>query len=212
MNKKIQEHVDYMTERLLTDDQTEYETQNNHNDVDFDADFFKTGKAAELEFTEEDADADELQLGIETEMEHTNNEEIAKKIALDHLAEISDYYTRLKVMEEDAKSENKDLEGSEDNSEDNVEDEPEANPEDSEDENPEEEPKKKFNFENLQIQKDLEFVNEVKYIDVITKSIKEAKNYKSFLVDVDVKNKKFKTVYGCKETEPTGKSGFEKLV
>jgi hypothetical protein len=53
-------------------------------------------------FTEEDADPEELKMGIEVEYEHTDSREISKKIALDHLAEIPDYYTRLKKMEEEA--------------------------------------------------------------------------------------------------------------
>lgn len=48
-------------------------------------------------------DAEQLAMGIEVEKEHTDNEWLARKIALDHLAEISDYYTRLKKMEEEAK-------------------------------------------------------------------------------------------------------------
>lgn len=47
-------------------------------------------------------DPSELKMGIEVEYEHTTNPLIARKIALDHLAEIPDYYTRLKRMEEDA--------------------------------------------------------------------------------------------------------------
>ncbi len=45
----------------------------------------------------------ELKLGIEVELEHTENEEMAREIALDHLWEMADYYTRLKGMEEEAK-------------------------------------------------------------------------------------------------------------
>jgi len=42
----------------------------------------------------------ELEMGIKVEYEHTNNELIARRIALDHLTELYDYYTRLKKMEE----------------------------------------------------------------------------------------------------------------
>jgi hypothetical protein len=38
-------------------------------------------------------------MGIKVEMEHTKNKTIAKRIALDHLAELPDYYTRLLKME-----------------------------------------------------------------------------------------------------------------
>ena len=41
----------------------------------------------------------ELKMGIEIEKEHTAYPLIAEKIAKDHLAEIPDYYTRLKKME-----------------------------------------------------------------------------------------------------------------
>lgn len=53
----------------------------------------------------ESVDSNELAMGIEMEKEHTDDEAIAKKIALDHLAEIPDYYTRLKKMEQGAKIE-----------------------------------------------------------------------------------------------------------
>lgn len=46
--------------------------------------------------------AEELRYGIEIEMEHTNDPDKAKEIAMDHLKEIPDYYTRLKAMEEKA--------------------------------------------------------------------------------------------------------------
>ncbi len=41
----------------------------------------------------------ELDNGIEVEMEHTTSKDIAKDIAMDHLSEIPDYYTRLNKME-----------------------------------------------------------------------------------------------------------------
>ena len=44
---------------------------------------------------EKDVDAKELKKGIKVEMEHTDDKEEAKKIALQHLAEVSDYYTKL---------------------------------------------------------------------------------------------------------------------
>jgi hypothetical protein len=63
-------------------------------------DFFKAGLSHEMDVKEEDVDPEQLKMGIEVEYEHTKSEHIAKKIALDHLAEIPDYYTRLKKMEE----------------------------------------------------------------------------------------------------------------
>jgi hypothetical protein len=44
-------------------------------------------------------DPEQIKMGIEVEKEHIDNELIATKIAQDHLAEIPDYYTRLKKME-----------------------------------------------------------------------------------------------------------------
>lgn len=63
--------------------------------------FLTEGRANEEGVTEDDVDAEELKLGVEVEKEHTTNKEIARRVALDHLAEISDYYTRLAKMEEE---------------------------------------------------------------------------------------------------------------
>jgi hypothetical protein len=43
----------------------------------------------------------EFKMGVKVEMEHTNDEEKAKEIALDHLVELPDYYTRLEKMEKE---------------------------------------------------------------------------------------------------------------
>jgi hypothetical protein len=42
----------------------------------------------------------ELRMGIKVEMEHTEDRDMAEEIAMDHLTEFPDYYTRLKKMEE----------------------------------------------------------------------------------------------------------------
>ena len=47
-------------------------------------------------------DEKQLAMGKKVEMEHTTCECLAEKIAKDHLAEISDYYTRLHKMEKEA--------------------------------------------------------------------------------------------------------------
>lgn len=47
----------------------------------------------------------ELNMGIKIEMEHVDDDKLAKEIALDHLFEIPDYYTRLDDMEKEAKKE-----------------------------------------------------------------------------------------------------------
>jgi len=52
---------------------------------------------------DEQFDQEQLRMGIEVEKEHTDDPEKAKEIAKDHLSEFSDYYTRLKKMEEKAK-------------------------------------------------------------------------------------------------------------
>lgn len=41
----------------------------------------------------------ELAMGVEVEREHTGDESLAREIALDHLAELPDYYSKLKDME-----------------------------------------------------------------------------------------------------------------
>jgi len=45
----------------------------------------------------------QIEMGIKVEMEHTNSEEKAKEVAMDHLSEFPDYYTRLDSMEKKAK-------------------------------------------------------------------------------------------------------------
>jgi hypothetical protein len=58
-----------------------------------------TGEAKKKNFKEKDADKKELEMGIKVEMEHTKNKAVAKRIALDHLAEMPDYYTRLNKID-----------------------------------------------------------------------------------------------------------------
>ena len=86
--------------------------ENNEN-IDFEKEFFNAGLSVEKNITENDVDLNELEMGIEVEMEHTRDSKIARKIArkiaLDHLAEVHDYYTRLKKMEKEYKDENVDL-------------------------------------------------------------------------------------------------------
>lgn len=64
--------------------------------------FIGFGEAKKEGFTKDDADPKELAMGIKIEMEHTNSKLIAERIALDHLAEFGDYYTRLHKMESEA--------------------------------------------------------------------------------------------------------------
>jgi hypothetical protein len=47
----------------------------------------------------EDLDPKQLELGIGVEMEHTDDKAVAKEIALDHLTEDPEYYSKLKTIE-----------------------------------------------------------------------------------------------------------------
>jgi hypothetical protein len=60
-----------------------------------------TGEADKKKVTAKDVHPEELMMGIKVEMEHTQDKELAKQIALDHLAELPDYYSRLKKMEKE---------------------------------------------------------------------------------------------------------------
>jgi hypothetical protein len=57
------------------------------------------GRAEEKGVTEEDFAPEAVAKGIEVELEHTRDLDLAKKIALDHLAEFEDYYEGLEEME-----------------------------------------------------------------------------------------------------------------
>ena len=80
--------------------------------VDVFKQFADHGRANEKNVTEKDVDSKELAMGIEVEKEHTTNIETAKRIALDHLAELKNYYSRLKKMEEEGKKEGSEVEDS----------------------------------------------------------------------------------------------------
>jgi hypothetical protein len=61
--------------------------------------FFGKGRSIEFEGT---YDEKQIKMGMKVEMEHTDCEIIARKIAMDHLSEFPDYYTKLAAMEKDA--------------------------------------------------------------------------------------------------------------
>lgn len=65
------------------------------------------GEAKKKGVTAGDVDPEQLAMGIKVEMEHTPDPVAARKITLDHLAEVPDYYTRLKAMEAEAGVEKK---------------------------------------------------------------------------------------------------------
>jgi len=78
--------------------------------IEFANTFIKNGKFVETKTKEEDVDTKELEMGILVEYEHSGGKtelakQIARRISLDHLSEIPDYYTRLKEMEDTAKKE-----------------------------------------------------------------------------------------------------------
>lgn len=52
-------------------------------------------------------DSKEMNIGIGVEKEHSSNIDIRKEISRDHLEEFSNYYTRLKEMEEKLKKDKK---------------------------------------------------------------------------------------------------------
>jgi len=79
------------------------ESTGDRGPINFQKHFVLSGKANQLGTKETTVDIGQLSRGIEIEYEHTTHYEIAKRIALDHLAEIPDYYTRLAKMEEEAK-------------------------------------------------------------------------------------------------------------
>lgn len=58
---------------------------------------------AEMHGVEEASLQKQLDMGIMVEKEHSSDPEVRKRIAMDHLYEIPDYYTRLKKMEDEAK-------------------------------------------------------------------------------------------------------------
>lgn len=64
--------------------------------------FLLSGRANKEGVTAKDVDQNELSMGIAVEMEHTECRLIAERIALDHLAELKNYYSLLKKMEKEA--------------------------------------------------------------------------------------------------------------
>ena len=85
INEAMQEYKERMEDEKAAKEETET--------VD------TTGLADKNNTTDKDVHPEELLMGIEVEMEHTQDKALAKQIALDHLTEIPDYYSRLKRME-----------------------------------------------------------------------------------------------------------------
>ena len=59
--------------------------------------FLRGGKSAGQDISQ--IDPEQLNMGMEVEAEHSDDPATRKKIALDHLIELPDYYTRLAAME-----------------------------------------------------------------------------------------------------------------
>lgn len=72
-------------------------------DVDKNGDFIPGGKGDNADIMQ--FDPKQISKGIEVEMEHTNDPRVALEIAMDHLTELPDYYTRLDKMEKQGKDE-----------------------------------------------------------------------------------------------------------
>lgn len=53
------------------------------------------------ELSPSDFDEDALEKGLNVELEHTNDPDIALEIAMDHLSENADYYTKLAEIEKE---------------------------------------------------------------------------------------------------------------
>jgi len=58
-----------------------------------------TGEADKKSVTAADVNPEELAMGVKVEMEHTKDKKLAKEIALDHLAELPNYYSKLQKIE-----------------------------------------------------------------------------------------------------------------
>lgn len=57
------------------------------------------GRAEEKDVSKKDVDKKELEMGKKVEKEHIDDDDTVEEIALDHLAEMPDYYSKLKEME-----------------------------------------------------------------------------------------------------------------
>jgi hypothetical protein len=79
------------------------DTKDSLKDVNFTEAFLNAGNFNKSTKDEKEVNAKELEMGIKVEHEHTTSAALARRIALDHLSEIPDYYTRLDAMETEAK-------------------------------------------------------------------------------------------------------------
>ena len=119
VSKQMQKKAAYPFYEMVKDNSSLYEpndpigvqsAENNTTILDMKPDL------TEIDYTEEFAlaglsnkypnvkiDLAQVEKGIPVEMEHTSNKQVALKIVLDHLVEISNYYDLLEEMENKAK-------------------------------------------------------------------------------------------------------------
>jgi hypothetical protein len=69
-------------------------------DANDDGEYIEGGKGDGTDVME--FDPEQILMGIKVEMEHTTDPKVALEIAMDHLSEFPDYYSRLDTMEKDA--------------------------------------------------------------------------------------------------------------
>lgn len=94
-NGPIEDEAYHALARKLNVDKHEFEDEG----YALSAAFWANGKSKDFKG---EYNKKELEMGIDVEKEHTNDPRMAERIAKDHLAEIPDYYTRLKKMEDEA--------------------------------------------------------------------------------------------------------------
>ena len=92
--------TDEVVEKTSTEKQVEKKAEEK---IDFEKELMEAG---ESKGKKDKVNKEQLEMGKNVEKEHTTNPEIAEKITRDHLAEIPDYYTHLKEMEDNAKKNN----------------------------------------------------------------------------------------------------------
>ena len=92
--------TDEVVEKTSAEKQVEKKAEEK---IDFEKELMEAG---ESKGKKDKVNKEQLEMGKKVEKEHTTNPEIAEKITRDHLAEIPDYYTHLKEMEDNAKKNN----------------------------------------------------------------------------------------------------------
>lgn len=84
--------IDYGYDSGKSYDKLNMKYKNFYSDL-YEKNYIKGGKGDSI--TPSDVNSNQLKMGIKVEMEHTNDINIAKEIALDHLKEDPEYYSKL---------------------------------------------------------------------------------------------------------------------